>query len=83
MAKRMDGLARDLELKIVSTVQLAQHMTWRKYLTSNCIGKAKSIREVAASFYMFRWLRPEELPNITYSHFVKDKENTYSSKRTL
>lgn len=73
MAKRMDGLSKDLELKIVCTVQLAQHMSWRKYLTASCISKAKSIKEVATSFYMFRWLRPEEIPNIKYSHFVKDQ----------
>lgn len=76
MAKRMDGLSKDLELKIVCTVQLAQHMSWRKYLTASCISKAKSIKEVATSFYMFRWLRPEEIPNIKYSHFVKDQSTS-------
>lgn len=74
MAKRMDGISKDLGLKILCTIQLAQHMSWRKYLTASCIGKAKSVKEVATSFYMFRWLRPEELPTIQYSHFVRDKE---------
>lgn len=72
LAKKMDGLSKDLGIKIICTVQLAQHMSWRKYLTASCISKAKSIKEVAASFYMFRWLRPEEIPNIKYSKFEKD-----------
>lgn len=74
LAKRMDGLSKDLGLKIICTVQLAQHMSWRKYLTASCIGKAKSIKEVATSFYMFRWLRQEEIPNIKYSKFEKDEQ---------
>ena len=31
------------------------------------------MKEVATSLYMFRWLRPEELPYIKYSKFQKDK----------
>lgn len=73
MAKRMDGLSKDLGLKIICTVQLAQHVSWRRYLTANCIGKAKSIKEVATSLYMFRWLRPEEIPNIKYQTLKRDE----------
>ena len=72
LAKKMDGLSKDLGIKIICTVQLAQHMSWRKYLTASCISKAKSIKEVATSFYMFRWLRPEEIPNIKYNKFERD-----------
>lgn len=75
LSKKIDGLSKDLGLKIICTIQLAQHMSWRKYLTANCIGKAKSIKEIATSLYMFRWLRPEELPNIKYSCFKKDQES--------
>lgn len=73
LAKRMDGLSKDLGIKIICTIQLAQHMSWRRYLTASCIGKAKSIKEVATSFYMFRWLRPEEIPNIKYQTFKRDE----------
>ena len=73
LAKKIDGLSKDLGMKIICTIQLAQHVSWRKYLTANCIGKAKSVKEVATSLYMFRWLRPEELPYIKYSKFQKDK----------
>lgn len=69
LAKKMDGLAKDLELKIVCTIQLSANTSWRKYLTVSCIGKAKSVKEVATSLWMFRWLRSEEIPNIKYSCF--------------
>lgn len=74
LAKKMDGISKELGLKIVCTAQLAQHTAWRKYLTVSCIGKAKSIKEVATSFYMFRWLSPEEIPTIKYSYYRKNEE---------
>lgn len=76
LAKKMDGISKELSLKIICTAQLAGHMSWRKYLTVSCIGKAKSIKEVATSLYMFRWLKPEEIPNIKYSYWVKKEDGS-------
>ncbi|MGL6099579.1 MAG: DnaB-like helicase N-terminal domain-containing protein [Fusobacteriaceae bacterium] len=73
LAKKMDGISKELGMKIVCTAQLAPHTKWRKYLTVSCIGKAKSIKEVATSMYMFRWLLPEEIPTIKYSYYHKNE----------
>lgn len=73
LAKKMDGISKELGMKIVCTAQLAPHTKYRKYLTVSCIGKAKSIKEVATSLYMFRWLLPEEIPTIKYSYYKKDE----------
>lgn len=74
LAKKMDGISKELGMKIVCTAQLAPHTAWRKYLTVSCIGKSKSIKEVATSMYMFRWLSPEEIPTIKYSYYHKNRE---------
>ncbi|MGL5962635.1 MAG: DnaB-like helicase N-terminal domain-containing protein [Cetobacterium sp.] len=72
LAKRMDGIAKELGLKIVCTAQSAGHMSWRKYLDVTVIGKSKAIKEVATSMYLFRWLEAEEVPSIVYSYWKKD-----------
>lgn len=74
LAKRVDGISKELGMKIICTAQLAPHTAWRKYLTVSCIGKAKSIKEVATSLYMFRWLAPEEIPTIKFSYYKKNEK---------
>lgn len=73
LSKRMDGVSKELGIKIVYTGQLAAHMSWRKYLTVSCIGKAKSLKETATSLYMFRPLAPEEIPNIKFASYKKNE----------
>lgn len=73
LAKKVDIISKDLGMKIICTGQLAPHTKWRKFLTVTCIGKCKSIKEVATSLYFFRWLSREEIPNIKYATFVKNE----------
>jgi hypothetical protein len=73
LSKRMDGIAKDLSLKIVYTAQLAGATAWRKYLDVTCIGKAKSLKDTATSLYMIRKLSAEEIPTIDCSYWVKDE----------
>lgn len=74
LMNRLDGISKENKLKIVYTAQLAQHMSWRKYLDADCVGKAKSLKDTATEFYLFRKLLPEEIPTIKCSYWNKEKE---------
>ncbi|MGL4210629.1 MAG: hypothetical protein ACRCRT_03690, partial [Cetobacterium somerae] len=77
LTKRLDGIAKDLQLKVVYTAQLAAHMAWRKYYDVTCVGKAKSIKDTATSFYMFRKVLPEEIKTIKCSYWVKQADGSH------
>lgn len=73
LANRMDGIAKERKLKIIYTAQLAQHMSWRRYLDADCVGKAKSLKDTATEFYLFRRVLAEEIPTIKCSYWVDGK----------
>lgn len=86
LAKKLDGISKDLKMKIVYTAQLAAHMSWRKYLDVSCVGKAKALKETATSFYMFRHLSQEEIPTITFTYWKwneEEKRAIWTSKQQL
>lgn len=70
LMNRLDGISKENKLRIVYTAQLAQHMSWRKYLDADCIGKAKSLKDTATELYLFRKILVEELPTIKCSYWV-------------
>ncbi|MGL5458942.1 MAG: hypothetical protein ACRDBY_04955 [Cetobacterium sp.] len=74
LMNRLDGISKENKLKIVYTAQLAQHMSWRKYLDADCIGKAKSLKDTATELYLFRKILQDEIPTIKCSYWNKDKE---------
>lgn len=72
LMNRLDGISKENNLKIVFTAQLAQSLIWRKYLDADCVGKAKSIKDTATEFYLFRRIHKEEIPTIRCSYWDKD-----------
>lgn len=72
LMNRLDGISKENKLKIVYTAQLAPHMSWRKYLDVDCVGKSKSLKDTATEFYLFRKVLHEEIPTIKCSYWDRD-----------
>lgn len=69
LATRCDAIAKKHESKnvrIVATIQLYAGTSHRKFLTVDCIGKSKQIKETAETMVLFRKVLPHEKKDLKY-----------------
>lgn len=69
LSVKLDEIGKTYKVSMFVTFQLAQGTMFKKYLTPENIGKAKSITEVMENVVLFRPLKKEEIPNITCSYY--------------
>lgn len=71
VAKELFNLAKQQNVAIIATAQLATSSYGRKYLDLNCVGKSRAISETASTVVMFRSVQENE----------KEKLKVWKNKR--
>ena len=72
LATKLDMISKDLDLRIIATVQLAIHSMNRKYLDHTCLAESKQIVEIAEHSLYFRYTDITELGGLQIYRFVKE-----------
>ena len=72
LATKLDMIAKELELRIVATVQLAIYSMNRKYLDHTCLAESKQIVEIAEHSLYFRYTDLTELGGLQVYRFVNE-----------
>lgn len=72
LATKLDMISKDLDLRIVATVQLAIHSMNRKYLDHTCLAESKQIVEIAEHSLYFRYTDITELGGLQIYKFTKE-----------
>lgn len=73
VAKELFLLAKQNNIAMLCTAQLATNSYGRKYLDTNAIGKSKAIAEVCGQILMFRTIQNEEKEKLKVWKLKKDK----------
>jgi replicative DNA helicase len=72
-AKELFLLAKQNNIAMLCTAQLATNSYGRKYLDTNAIGKSKAIAEVCGQILMFRTIQGDEKEKLKVWRLKKDK----------
>ena len=75
LSQKLDKVAKENDLRIIATVQLAIHMRNRKYLDHTCIAESKQIVEIAENSVYFRDTTIDELSSLKIKHYQTVERN--------
>jgi len=83
LSQRLDKVAKENDLRIIGTVQLALHSKSRKYLDHTCLAESKQIVEIAENSLYFREVdNIDELSTLDIYHY-DDFTKTWDTQKVV